>query len=68
MNLSDFPEEPLEAQPPPGVRLDDVYVYQGARTSSLDVKDSVKITYIDDVEDDGDWAEVGPEPVPVIVE
>ena len=55
----DIPEEPPEAQPPPGIRLDDLYVYQGA----------VKITYIDDQDEGEDWVapEVGPEPEPVII-
>jgi len=65
-----YPDEPLEAQPPPGIRLDDVYAYQGPHSFLSDEKDSVKITYIDDVDEDEDegWAEVAPAPEPVVVE
>lgn len=56
------PDEPLEAQPPPGVRLDDVYVYQGQLQSA------VEITYIDETEDDeDDELVVGPVPETVVV-
>lgn len=55
------PDEPLEAQPPPGVRLDDVYVYQGQLQSA------VEVTYIDETEDE-DWGlEVGAVPETVVV-
>lgn len=37
MSISDFPDEPVEAQPPPGVRLDDVYLYQGSLQSGAEV-------------------------------
>lgn len=67
------PDEPDEAQPPVGVRLDDVYVYQGQLQSaggsiSMGTLDNgVEVTYIDEVEDE-DWGlEVGPVPETTVV-
>lgn len=55
------PDEPAEAQPPAGVRLDDVFLFQGSLQSA------VEVTYIDETEDDDDEFVVGPTPETVVI-
>lgn len=66
MERWEFPEEPPEAQPPPGVRLDEPFIYGGNHKVE---EAAVKITYIDDQDDGDDWVapEIGPTPEPIIV-